>query len=103
MSLKKTRIKYSKEYKLDVIQQSYHRENIRELANELGLRPELIYKWRAAFEDRQPVDMQFPGHGKAKLSAEQQQLKSLQAENAQLRMERDILKKAIGIFGKTNG
>ncbi|MDZ7691804.1 MAG: transposase [Balneolaceae bacterium] len=28
---------YSKEYKLDVIQQSYQRDNIRELADELGL------------------------------------------------------------------
>ena len=68
MSTKKTRKRYSKEFKLDVIQQSYLRENIRELANELGLRPELIYKWRAVYEDRQPTQQPFPGNGVAILS-----------------------------------
>jgi len=103
MSTKKTRKKYSKEFKLDVIQQSYLRENIRELANELGLRPELIYKWRAVYEDRQPPEQQFPGNGVASLTPEQERVRKLEAENAELRLERDILKKAIGIFGKTNG
>jgi len=39
MGKKKTRKSNSKEYKLDVIQQSYLRENISELASELGLTP----------------------------------------------------------------
>lgn len=103
MSEKKTRKRYSKEFKLDVIQQSYLRENIRELANELGLRPELIYKWRTMYEDRQPAASQFPGNGVARETPEEQRLRKLEAENAELRMERDILKKAIGIFGKRNG
>jgi transposase len=103
MSEKKTRKQYSKEFKLDVIQQSYLRENIRELANELGLRPELIYKWRTMYEDRQSAVSQFPGNGVAGGTPEEQRLRKLEAENAELRMERDILKKAIGIFGKTNG
>ena len=103
MSTKKTRKRYSKEFKLDVIQQSYLRENIRELANELGLRPALIYKWRAAYEDRQSSQHPFPGNGVATLTPEQEKLRRLEDENAELRMERDILKKAIGIFGKRNG
>lgn len=48
MGKKQNRKNYTKEFKLDVIQQSYRRENITELASELGLRPALIYKWRAA-------------------------------------------------------
>ena len=40
---------FTKEFKLDVIQQSYLRSNIRELATELGIRPQLIYKCRAEF------------------------------------------------------
>jgi len=100
MSKKKTRKRYSKEFKLDVIQQSYLRENIRELANELGLRPELIYKWRALYEDRGSGQASFPGNGVQAFTPEQEKLRKLEAENAELRMERDILKKAIGIFGK---
>ncbi len=101
MSRKPTRKRYSKEFKLDVIQQSYRRENIRELASELGLRPALIYKWRAAYQDKE--EHAFPGNGVQAMSSEQQELRRLQAENTELRMERDILKKAIGIFGKANG
>jgi transposase len=92
---------FTKEFKLDVIQQSYHRENIRELANELGLRVELIYKWRARYQDS-PMQS-FPGKGVEALTPQEQKLRALQKENAELRTERDILKKAIGIFGKTNG
>lgn len=103
MSKLQKRTRYSKEFKLDVIQQSYLRDNIRELANELGLRPELIYKWRGVYEGRSSEQTQFPGNGVTKLTAEQQKVQKLEAENAELRMERDILKKAIGIFGKKNG
>ena len=101
MSKKQTRKSYSKEFKLDVIAQSYQRENIRELATELGLAPALIYKWRAAYGSDGPKA--FPGKGIEKLTLEEAELRRLQQENAELRMERDILKKAIGIFGKTSG
>ena len=101
MGKKKTRKSYTKQYKLDVIQQSYQRENISKLASELGLAPELIYKWRAAY-GAGSVDL-FPGKGVEKLTAEQAELRRLKSELAETRMERDILKKAIGIFGKTNG
>lgn len=101
MSKIKTRKSYTKEYKLDVIQQSYQRENIRELASELGLAPALIYKWRAAYGAGSPES--FPGKGVESLTAEQAEVRRLKNELAETRMERDILKKAIGIFGKTSG
>jgi len=101
MGKKQNRKNYTKEFKLDVIQQSYRRENITELASELGLRPALIYKWRAAYTDNKQTA--FPGKGVEKLTDEQAELQRIKAENTELRMERDILKKAIGIFGKTNG
>ena len=104
MGLKPTRKQYSTEFKLDVIQQSYLRENIRELAHELGLRPALIYKWRARYEERSDTDKPvFTGQGVPAMSPEQQEITQLKRELADARMERDILKKAIGIFGKTNG
>ena len=101
MGKKKTRKSYTKQFKLDVIQQSYQRENISELASELGLKPALIYKWRAAY--RAGSSDSFPGKGVEKLTPEQAELRRLKNELAETRMERDILKKAIGIFGKTRG
>ncbi len=104
MKNKPSRTKYSKEFKLDVIQQSYLRDNIRELAHELGLRPTLIYKWRAMFQERKDTTTPvFPGNGVAAMSPEQQKITKLKRELADARMERDILKKAIGLFGKPHG
>lgn len=101
MGIKKTRKNYTKQYKLDVIQQSYQRENISEQASELGIKPALIYKWRTAY-GAGSVD-HFPGKGVESLTPQQEELRRLKNELAETRMERDILKKAIGIFGKTSG
>ncbi|MDZ7757295.1 hypothetical protein [Rhodohalobacter sp.] len=49
-----------------------------------------------------PADS-FPGKGVEKVTPEQAELRRLKNELAETRMERDILKKAIGIFGKTSG
>lgn len=102
MGKKQTRKSYSRQFKLDVIQQSYLRDNVRELATELGLRPALIYKWRAAY-GAGSAEQRFPGKGVEKITPEEAEVRRIKAENAELRMERDILKKAIGIFGRTNG
>ena len=101
MAEKQTRRTFTKEFKLDVISQSYQRENIKELAVELGIRPELIYRWRSEYEGS--PEASFPGHGNPKHTPEQQELARLQRENADLRLERDILKKAIGIFTSRRG
>jgi len=80
------------------------RENISELASELGLTPAIIYKWRAAYgsHSSQPAEA-FPGNGVKSMTPEQVELQQIKAELNEARMERDILKKAIGIFGKTSG
>ncbi len=100
----KKRKKYSKEFKLDVVRQSHLRDNIRDLADELGVSPRLIYKWRAAYDKQSSTSSEiFTGQGVQSLSPEQEELRRVKAELAEARMERDILKKAIGIFGKRNG
>ena len=93
--------KFNREFKLKVVELSHQRENIRELAHEINLRPELIYRWRselAALEGNS-----FPGNGKKKMTAEESEIARLQKELAEIRMERDILKKAVGIFSKSDG
>ena len=41
-----------------------------------------------------------PFPGKGRLSPEDEELRQLRRENKRLRMERDILKKAVAIFSK---
>lgn len=101
MEGKQTRRSFTKEFKLDVISQSYQTDNIRKLADELGIRPELIYRWRSEYGS--DPQRSFPGKGNQQRTPEAEDLARLQRENADLRMERDILKKAIGIFTSRRG
>ena len=42
---------YSTEFKLEAVRLSYKRDNIKELANELGVQVQRIYKWRATHRE----------------------------------------------------
>lgn len=92
---------YSREFKLQTVELSYTRENIKELAHELDLRPELIYRWRSEFACKE--SRSFPGNGRVNLTEEESEVARLKKELADMRMERDILKKAVGIFSKSDG
>jgi transposase len=62
----------------------------------LGIHVNLIYNWqKQLLEDSEYA---FPGHGKLKPADEQ--LRRLQRELADIKEERDILKKALAIFSK---
>ncbi|MCW9709267.1 transposase [Fodinibius salsisoli] len=96
MSNKQTRRSFSKEFKLDVIEQSEHCEKITELAADLGLRPALIYRWRAEF--KADPQRSFPGNGVEQQTPQEKKIARLQRELAEVKTQRDILKKAMGIF-----
>jgi transposase len=96
-----TRRTFSREFKLKAVELSYKRENIRDLAHELDIRPELLCRWRKEFGSTQTES--FPGNGKKKMDAQESENARLRKELADMRMERDILKKAVGIFSKNDG
>lgn len=91
---------FTKQFKQDVVQQSQHCETITELAADLGLRPELIYRWRSELRD--DPQGSFPGRGIPKQTPEEEQIAQLKAKVADLRNQRNILKKAMGIFADQN-
>ena len=92
---------FTREFKLNAVELSSSRKNIVELANELKIRPELLYRWRAEFASFQGAS--FPGNGNSKLTEEQKEIARLKKELANMQMERDILKKAVSIFSKSDG
>jgi len=64
-----------------------------EVANSLGIHPNRLYNWKKKFSN--DGDKVFPGKGHlTELSALRKELRDVQ-------IERDILKKAVGIFSKT--
>lgn len=97
----KSRRKFDRSFKLKAVELSYQRDNIKALADELGIRPELLYRWRAQFASQPQTS--FPGNGKVALTEEEAEIVRLKRELAEMRQERDILKKAISIFSKSDG
>lgn len=68
-----------------------------EVARDLGISDNLIHNWKRAFE----ADGTLKAKAEAGTSVEEE-LKRLREENRQLKMERDILKKATAFFAKEN-
>lgn len=91
-----TRKKFSKEFKQKAVELSNLRGNAQQIAQELGIRAELIYRWRSELAGNPEVA--FSGNGNKQLTEEQRELARLKRELEDIKMERDILKKAVSIF-----
>ena len=66
-----------------------------EVARSLGIHQNQLYNWKRKFSDQ--GEKAFPGKGHlTELAAVRRQLREVE-------MERDILKKAVGIFSKPTG
>src|ERR671919_82835 len=96
MSQEKQR-SYTAEFKREAVrlvtEQGY---KITEAARNLGIHANLLGRWKRELQ-RQGQGA-FPG--KAHLPPEQEELCRLHEENRRLKMERDILKKAVTFFAK---
>ena len=86
---------YDKEFKLNAVQ-LYLKDNrsYRELGKELGIPSDTLSGWVKSY--KKEGKEAFPGKGHVKASDEE--LVKLRKELAIAREERDILKKALGIF-----
>ena len=91
------RNEYTQEFKQEAVALS-NREGVKvaQVARELGVEPALLYRWRA--EMRNNGAEAFPGKGK--LRASDEEVRDLQRELDRVRMERDILKKALRVFAQ---
>jgi transposase len=91
------RRKYDREFKLHAVQLSDQAGvTITQVARELGINVKLLYCWRA--ESQQTGAEAFPGSGH--LAGEDDEIRRLQRELARVQMERDILKKALGVLAR---
>ena len=99
-----TRQQYTQEFKREAVRLAGAGDQpLNQVARELGIRPAMLRQWKRRVEAQRgqgvvaPADV-FPGHGK--LSSQDEELRRLRRENAQLREERDILGKAMAFFAK---
>ena len=89
----RNRNSYTKEFKVQAVEllNSSGRSG-HQIEEELGIGEGTIYRWRRQLEER--GELAFPGKGNER----DKELAELRRENAELREEREILRKAIAIF-----
>ena len=93
MSQKRSYKQYPKEFKDEAValalEQGY---SVPEAAKSLGIATNMLYRWKDLHEQQT--------QGKALSEDERQELKRLRQECKELRMEKEILKKASAFFAK---
>lgn len=90
---------YSSEFKQNAVELSYQRSNIKELANELGIDVQRIYKWRKASNETKSPSLKKSREDLVSIL----EVKKLQKQLRDKELELEILKKAIHIFSKKDG
>ena len=80
------------------VELSYAKDSIQEAARERGIDPGRSSKWR---QRHKKTDRLLATN--STLTDEQKQIKRLQRELRDAQLERDILKKALGIFSRSDG
>lgn len=93
------RKKYSKQFKLDTIQMYENGEkSMAQVERDLGITDGLLAKWREELREAQTEKEAFRGNGN--LPESEARIRQLERENAQLRQEKEILKKVLGIYSR---
>jgi transposase len=97
MGVRKESRHFSREFKRDAVQLVLEKGvPVRKVARDLDIHPNLLHQWRRMFMAE--GDTAFVGTGN--LKPEEAELKRLQKELEEVKEERDILKKALGVFSK---
>jgi transposase len=90
------RRQYDAEFKAQAVRLCEQAEvSIAQIARDLDIPVKLLYRWRSeAQQAQQTGSPAFPGHG----HSSDDEVRRLRRELARVEMERDILKKALGVL-----
>ena len=91
------RRKYDREFKVEAVKLVIGGGRaVAEVARNLGIHENLLYKWREKYTE----DMAHAFPGKGRLKPAEEEVRRMKRELADVTQERDILKKALAIFSK---
>lgn len=94
----KKRLSFTREFKLEAVRLlESSGKPAAELARELGVRRNQLYKWQEQLSAKGKDDV-FPGHGRR--AGSEAEVARLKRENEQLKEENAILKKAAVYFAR---
>lgn len=93
--MRKMRKKYTQEFKLRAVKMLENRgeKTIEEIAGELGISENMLYEWRK--QHKNTADAVF-----LKKDPLLNELERLRKENEDLKLDKEILKKALAIFSR---
>lgn len=90
---------YTKDFKQETVKLIIEQnQSPSDVSRSLGINLSSVNRWVTQY--RNDSEKAFPGNGKQNLTSEQQRIKALEAEVRQLKMEKEILKKATAFFAK---
>jgi transposase len=89
--------KYDNEFKIMIVELLQSGIKTQQVADDYGLNVSMIGRWR-----REYISKSGDFTKKREMSLQEQELKSLKKELRNVTMERDILKKAVSIFSKSD-
>jgi transposase len=98
-----TRRAFTEEFKAEAVRLvTVEGHPARQVARDLDIHESLLRRWQRKLEARQAraARVQTSPTVAASLIVEQEEIRKLKRENERLRMERDILKKAVAIFSE---
>ena len=99
MEEKRSRRQFTREFKFEAVELLLNGDKTAvEVARNLGLRVELLYRWKNEYVSNKA--QAFPGTGHL-ADPEEERIRTLERELVSVTEERDILKKALAIFSKT--
>lgn len=88
---------YEQEFKVMLVELLNSGRKVQEVSDEYGLNGNMLRRWRREYEAKSGDFSK-----KRDISPEEQELKALRKELREVTLERDILKKAVGIFSKSD-
>jgi transposase len=98
--MKQVRAVYSKEFKIKAVELSNQNGNVRDVSEQLKVNLATLHFWRKLYKQgKLKID---PGVPEKQKSKEEIELAQLKKELYEVKLERDILKKAVGIFSKSD-
>jgi transposase len=89
--------KYENEFKVMIVELLKSGIRTRQISDEYSLDINMINRWRREYKSKMGDFSK-----RRELSLEEQELKALKKELGDVKMERDILKKAVSIFSKSD-
>ena len=89
--------KHENDFKVLIVELVKSGRSTKEVSDEYGLNDSMIRRWRREYESKSGDFTK-----KKELSQEEKELKALKKELREITMERDILKKAVSIFSKSD-